>query len=123
MAAIEVVKQRLEKAGLGDFCLELHSHKVHKRAILDDLRKRIDNRNLQKSPKEIDVEITRYEELKGQLNQYAQEINQIWKSTELSIHQILMRYARYCHNLPLDPAQLHVEGFSGGKCRSCTLTP
>ncbi|ONI58522.1 DUF4011 domain-containing anti-phage protein Hhe [Candidatus Liberibacter solanacearum] len=113
MAAIEVVKQRLEKAGLGDFCLELHSHKVHKRAILDDLRKRIDNRNLQKSPKEIDVEITRYEELKGQLNQYAQEINQIWKNTELSIHQILMGSARYCHNLPLDPAQLHVEGLSG----------
>ncbi|XCD93056.1 DUF4011 domain-containing protein [Candidatus Liberibacter asiaticus] len=113
MAAIEVVRHRLEKAGLGEFCLELHSHKVHKRAILDDLRKRIDNRNIKTVPQEIDVEITRYEELKGQLNQYAQEINQIWKNTELSIHQILMGAARYRHNLPLDPVQLHVEGLSG----------
>ncbi|WP_244464415.1 hypothetical protein [Candidatus Liberibacter africanus] len=113
MAAIEVVKKRLEKAGLGDFCLELHSHKVHKRAILDDLRKSIDSRNMRVLPKELDVEITRYEELKEQLNQYAQEINQVWKNTELSIHQILMGAVRYRHGLPLDPSQLHVEGISG----------
>ncbi|MEG8099306.1 DUF4011 domain-containing protein [Candidatus Liberibacter brunswickensis] len=114
MAAIEVVKRRLEKTGLGDFCLELHSHKAHKRAVLDDLRKCIDNRGNKKVlSKEIDVEVTRYEELKDQLNKYAQEINQIWKNTELSIHQILMGAVRYRHGLPLDPAQLHIEGLSG----------
>jgi very-short-patch-repair endonuclease len=35
MAALEVVKTRLEKAGLGDFCLTLHSHKAHKKEILN----------------------------------------------------------------------------------------
>jgi len=37
MAALNVVKDRLDKAGLGDFCLELHSHKTQKQKILSDL--------------------------------------------------------------------------------------
>ncbi|AHA28243.1 DUF4011 domain-containing anti-phage protein Hhe [Candidatus Liberibacter americanus] len=113
MAAIEVVKQRLAKAGLGDFCLELHSHKAHKRAVIEDLRKIIDNRNIKENPKEIDTEIARYEELKLQLNCYAHEINQIWKKSELTINQILMRASRYRCELKLDPAQLHIKGLSG----------
>ncbi|MEM6458314.1 MAG: DUF4011 domain-containing protein [Planctomycetota bacterium] len=38
MAALEVVKRRLANVGLGDMCLELHSHKARKRAVLDDLQ-------------------------------------------------------------------------------------
>ncbi|HCB1058942.1 TPA: DUF4011 domain-containing protein, partial [Klebsiella pneumoniae] len=41
LAALEVVKHRLDKAGLGDFCLELHSHKSHKRKVLEDIQKRL----------------------------------------------------------------------------------
>lgn len=37
MAALEVVYSRLRAAGLGDFCLELHSNKANKRAVLDQL--------------------------------------------------------------------------------------
>ncbi len=37
MAALEVVKQKLDQCGLGEFCLELHSHKASKRAVLDQL--------------------------------------------------------------------------------------
>lgn len=37
MAALEVVHSRLERLGLGDLCLELHSHKANKKAVLDDL--------------------------------------------------------------------------------------
>ena len=42
LAALEVVRKRLDKVGLGRFCLELHSHKSQKKAILDDLKNRID---------------------------------------------------------------------------------
>jgi very-short-patch-repair endonuclease len=38
LAALEVVKRRLEAAGLGALCLELHSHKAHKRAVLEEIR-------------------------------------------------------------------------------------
>ena len=37
MAALEVVKRRLDNIGLGQACLELHSHKTNKREILVDL--------------------------------------------------------------------------------------
>lgn len=39
MAALEVVQKRLSKIGIGDFCLELHSNKAKKRAVLDQLRR------------------------------------------------------------------------------------
>jgi hypothetical protein len=39
MAALEVVKRRLDMAGVGDACLELHSSKANKRSILDELRR------------------------------------------------------------------------------------
>ena len=37
MAALEVVKRRLDAVGLGDACLELHSRKTNKRAVLQEL--------------------------------------------------------------------------------------
>ena len=39
MAALEVVKRRLDNVDLGDMCLELHSHKANKRAVLEELAK------------------------------------------------------------------------------------
>src|SRR6478672_8577599 len=36
-AALEVVKRRLDACGLGDFCLELHSHKANKREVAAEL--------------------------------------------------------------------------------------
>ncbi|WP_446743496.1 DUF4011 domain-containing protein [Silvibacterium acidisoli] len=41
MAALEVVKRRLDNSGLGDFCLELHSHKTSKISLLKSLEDRI----------------------------------------------------------------------------------
>jgi very-short-patch-repair endonuclease len=39
MAALEVVKRRLDSAGVGDACLELHSNKANKRILLEELRR------------------------------------------------------------------------------------
>lgn len=40
-AALDVVKRRLERAGLGEFCLELHSDKASPRVVLESLQKRL----------------------------------------------------------------------------------
>jgi len=37
MAALEVVRRRLNNIDLGDMCLELHSNKANKRTVLEDL--------------------------------------------------------------------------------------
>ncbi len=39
MAALEVVKRRLDYAGVGDACLELHSNKANKRLLLEELKR------------------------------------------------------------------------------------
>lgn len=44
LAALEVVKRRLERAGLGDFCLEVHSHKTQKKQLLESVEKRMTKR-------------------------------------------------------------------------------
>jgi very-short-patch-repair endonuclease len=39
MAALEVVKRRLDTVGIGDICLELHSNKANKRLVLEELKR------------------------------------------------------------------------------------
>ena len=39
MAALEVVKRRLDSVHIGDACLELHSHTANKKAVVDELRR------------------------------------------------------------------------------------
>ena len=42
MAALEVVKRNLDKIGLGDACLELHSHKMNKKTVADELKRTLE---------------------------------------------------------------------------------
>lgn len=42
MAALEVVQKRLDALGIGDFCLELHSNKATKKAVLDQLKQSLE---------------------------------------------------------------------------------
>ena len=46
MAALEVVKSRLDAAGLGPFCLELHSRKSNKKAVLAELQHALESKPL-----------------------------------------------------------------------------
>ena len=46
MAALEVVYKRLENAGLGRFCLQLHSNKANKKDVLNQLKHSWDNANI-----------------------------------------------------------------------------
>jgi very-short-patch-repair endonuclease len=42
MAALSVVHDRLVRAGLGDFCLEMHSTKANKRAVVKEIARSLD---------------------------------------------------------------------------------
>ena len=42
MAALEVVKRKLDEIHIGDACLELHSHKSTKRLVLDELQRTLE---------------------------------------------------------------------------------
>lgn len=102
-AALEVVKRRMDKAGLGDFCLDLHSEGAKKRLVLDDFNQRIANSpSFKYSTAEYERQVERYERAREKLQNYAQMINSEWKHTGLTIHEILMaatRYSSECSNL------------------------
>jgi superfamily I DNA and/or RNA helicase len=113
LAALEVVRRRLDAAGLGEFCLELHSHKSHKRKVLDEVEIRLKKRRCFRKPKDIEVDITRYEELKDSLKEHAQRINQSWKNTRLTLHEIFMAATRYRELIGINPLELHPIGYDG----------
>ncbi|MFK5948008.1 MAG: DUF4011 domain-containing protein, partial [Methylococcales bacterium] len=113
MAALNVVKSKLDKANLGDFCLELHSHKTHKLQILQDLTQRLNKQDEYCSPASLSADIERYEDLKSKLHTYVEAINNQWKNTGLTIHQILNKATRYREQYGINPEQLHITGIDG----------
>ena len=72
MAALEVVKSRLDECHLGDAVLELHSHKSNKKAVLDSLRRVFDN-GLPKVP-DRSSEYQRLGEVRESLDDYVEEL-------------------------------------------------
>ncbi|WP_257295146.1 DUF4011 domain-containing anti-phage protein Hhe [Endozoicomonas sp. YOMI1] len=113
MAALNVVKDRLDRAGLGDFCLELHSHKTNKQKVLGDLGHRLNKKGSYREPKEIEAEVARFEDLKSKLADYVSLINSYWSETGLTLHQILNKATRYREQLHISPELLAIEGIDG----------
>lgn len=113
LAALEVVKRRLDAARLGDFCLELHSHKSQKRKALDEVGERLKKSGHYRKPGEIHADIARFEELKRVLKGHVERINQPWKHTGRTLHEIFMAATRYREALGVNPEELHPDGYSG----------
>lgn len=109
MAALNVVKDRLDKAGLGGFCLELHSHKSNKLNILKSLTQQYNNFNTYTQPKNIETSIQQFEAYKKQLNDYVAEINKKWKQTNLTVHEILVKATYYRNLLILRPDEVEIS--------------
>lgn len=118
LAALEVVKARLEQAGLGDFCLELHGHKTQKRRVLDDIDARITRQGSFQDAATLAAEIARYEGLKARLRDHAKRVNEGWCQTGFTIHQILTGATRHREALGIDPTLVHPDGYDGNQ-----LTP
>jgi len=70
MAALEVVQKRLDKIGIGDFCLELHSNKSKKKAVLEQLKQASEVTKL-KSRRSFAVKAQALSEMRHELDVYA----------------------------------------------------
>ncbi|HEX2093416.1 MAG TPA: DUF4011 domain-containing protein, partial [Longimicrobiaceae bacterium] len=73
MAALEVVHSRLVKAGLGEFCLELHSTKANKRAVMREIAAALDA-SLQRPPAGEPV-AGRIAAVRAELTSYAEAVH------------------------------------------------
>ena len=120
LAALEVVRRRLDAVGLGEFCLELHSHKSQKRRVLGEVGERLRKHGRYRKPIDIEVDIARYEELKTSLKAHAEKINSIWKNTGKTLHEILMAATRYRNEIGFNPEKFHPNDYNGENYDSVT---
>jgi very-short-patch-repair endonuclease len=96
MAALEVVKRRLDTTGVGDACLELHSNKANKREVIREL-----DRTWQLgAPKgeEADALLRRLTEARDKLNEHAERMHQYHEASRLSPYEVIGHLARLRHD-------------------------
>jgi len=86
LVALEVVYQRLEKIGLGNFCLELHSHKSEKRKVLKNIKERIDSKY--EPVKHLDSHKQKLNQKRIKLYKYLDELHQNCGATNKSYFEI-----------------------------------
>ncbi len=120
LAALEVVRRRLDAARLGEFCLELHSHKSQKRKVIDEIKERLNKHGHYQKPEDIEINIVRYEELKTALKEHVERINRPWKNTGRTLHEIFMAATRYREEIGINPDALHPEGYDGDNLDAVT---
>ena len=87
MAALEVVKRRLDTVGLGDACLEVHSHNANKKGLVDELKRTLgQGRVIEQAGAQSDMELLG--SIRGKLNQYASAVNEPLAQTGYSAYEI-----------------------------------
>ncbi len=104
MAALNVVKDRLEKAELGHFCLELHSSKARKKELLESLAKRIAVQGRLSTDGDLPLALKELERTRDQLSDYVETINRSFGACGKTIHDILwseLRTRDGGHALPM----------------------
>ena len=89
MAALEVVKKRIDDINLGCFCLELHSHKANKRAVLDQIGKALAHDHT-KSPATFTEQINELAKNREYLNDFVKRIHE--KIFVYSLHDAIVHY-------------------------------
>jgi very-short-patch-repair endonuclease len=92
MAALEVVYRRLEERGLGAFCLELHSSKANKLAVVGQLGRAWDTRDQITHEEWVD-QATRLKRLRDELNVFVRLLHQR-DENGLTLHQAIGRTVR-----------------------------
>lgn len=96
IAALDVVRNRLDAAGLGSYLLELHSHKSSRKEVATELLRTLDN--VARPPGSMSA-LSRHgvRERREQLNAYAAAMNDIRKPLNMSLHKVLGMSAQITH--------------------------
>jgi len=96
-AALDVVKRRLDRCGLGDFCLELHSAKSNKKSVLAEL-----GRCLELAPigvVDTKAQLQELDETRKRLNEFVIELHAIRQPLGWSVYRVHGELARFNRTL------------------------
>lgn len=104
MAALEVVYQRIKAAGLADFCLELHSHKVNKREVVTEVARSFKEHRIPKiTMTKLEFEkLTKYRE---KLNNYVLTLHSVREPLGLSVYEVISLLTKL-EKIPFVPLKL-----------------
>lgn len=92
MAALDVVKKRIDDINLGSFCLELHSNKTNKKDFLEQVSKALEFSHTS-SPKTFEKSLSELKEKQDYLNDFIKRIHQ--KKYNLSLADAIAKYFKY----------------------------
>ncbi len=92
MAALDVVKRRLEDQGIGQFCLELHSSKSSKMAVLQQLDRAWSSRDTL-TQEEWSAQAEKVRALRDRLNGVVEVLHKRWPNG-WSIHEAIGRVVK-----------------------------
>jgi hypothetical protein len=106
-AALEVVKARLDYVGLGEFCLELHSHKTQKTELHATLKKRLDTEYPNVSS--LERELKELTALKQKLLAYSQRVSTVVGPHDEKVYEIFWIIERLRSELSGQPFLLEIE--------------
>lgn len=92
LAALEVVKRRLDQVKIGNSCLELHSNKANKRTLLEDLRL---TWQLARAPlEEGSAIVQQLVERQAELNAHAERLHRVLLPASLSPYDVFGELVR-----------------------------
>jgi len=90
LAALNVVKRFLDRAGLGDFCLELHSHKVQKKQVHSEIKARLKKRYHEDD--DLESTLAKLDKVRKTLSDYVSLVNRKTPPTNERIFDVLWKY-------------------------------
>jgi len=93
MAALRVVKNRLDHMGLGLYCLEVHSAKASKTQVFGALKERMESPKPRANAEEIERAKESLQEARQRLTKYVSIINAPAGRTGLTVHEVLWGHA------------------------------
>ena len=111
LAALEVVKNRLAAAGLGEFVLELHSTRTGKRDVLGAISERLKVQNRVRPPARLERDLEELADVRARLTRYAELVNGVPGQLGLTLHQLIwaeLRLREACE-LPAGVAEVRVR--------------
>ncbi|MFH6988414.1 DUF3320 domain-containing protein [Flavobacterium collinsii] len=108
MAALEVVKRRLDSVNLGEACLELHSHKANKRELHNELKRILDLGR--PTMTRLEEEIRFLHPMINELNQYCTSVNSEISKSGYSAQEVMGNLLKITtHNKDYKFPKIHVE--------------
>jgi hypothetical protein len=91
LAALEVVKSRLEAVGLEEFLLPLQANRASKSEVIASIKKRMELKHTEKPDVDEKALKRRYSDLKTKLDDYSMVMGQKFGKTEFTIYDIFGR--------------------------------